>query len=53
MAKQRKKAEKGGENVVDYRHKSVKRLNIPPAGLTARPRGNEMKWGYKIEGTYD
>jgi hypothetical protein len=36
MAKQRKKAEKAGENVVDYRHKSVKRLNIPPAGLTVR-----------------
>jgi hypothetical protein len=32
MAKRRKKAEKAGENVVDYRHKSVKRLNIPPAG---------------------
>jgi hypothetical protein len=25
-----------GEQVVDYRHKKVKRLNIPPAGLAAR-----------------
>ena len=44
MARQKKKTEKAGENVVDYRHKNVKRLNIPPAGLTAR--GNivrEMK----------
>jgi hypothetical protein len=36
MARQKKKSEKAGENVVDYRHKGIKRLNIPPAGLTAR-----------------
>ena len=36
MARQKKKSDKAGESVVDYRHKSVKRLNIPPAGLTAR-----------------
>ncbi len=36
MAREKKKTEKAGENVVEYRHKSVKRLNIPPAGLTAR-----------------
>jgi adenine-specific DNA-methyltransferase len=36
MARQKKKTEKAGESVVDYRHKSVTRLNIPPAGLTAR-----------------
>lgn len=36
MVREKKKTDKAGENVVDYRHKSVKRLNIPPAGLTAR-----------------
>jgi len=36
MAKRKKDVE-SGENVVDYRHKNVTRLNIPPAGLTARP----------------
>ena len=36
MARQKKKIENADENVVDYRHKNVKRLNIPPAGLTAR-----------------
>ena len=52
MARQ-KKIDEIGENLADYRHKSIKRLNIPPAGLTARPRVNEMKWDYKIEGTND
>lgn len=49
MAKQRKKAEKTGENVVDYRHKGVKRLNIPPAGLTARGevvREKKVRYAY-------
>jgi len=49
MVKQRKKAEKAGENVVDYRHKSVKRLNIPPAGLTARGevvREKKVRYAY-------
>ena len=36
MARQKRKNEKSGDNVVEYRHKAVKRLNIPPAGLTAR-----------------
>jgi adenine-specific DNA-methyltransferase len=49
MVKQRKKADKAGENVVDYRHKSVKRLNIPPAGLTARGevvREKKVRYAY-------
>jgi adenine-specific DNA-methyltransferase len=48
MARQ-KKTEKAGENVVDYRHKSVKRLNIPPAGLTARGevvREKKIRYAY-------
>jgi hypothetical protein len=36
MARRKKTSEQAGENVVDYRHKSVTRINIPPAGLTAR-----------------
>jgi adenine-specific DNA-methyltransferase len=49
MARQKKKTEKAGENVVDYRHKSVKRLNIPPAGLTARGeivREKKVRYAY-------
>ena len=49
MARQKKKAEKAGENVVDYRHKGVKRLNIPPAGLTARGeivREKKIRYAY-------
>ena len=49
MARQRKKTDKAGENVVDYRHKSVKRLNIPPAGLTARGevvREKKVRYAY-------
>ena len=45
----KKKTEKAGENVVDYRHKSVKRLNIPPAGLTARGevvREKKIRYAY-------
>jgi len=33
MAKRKTTKGKAGENVVDYRHKTVTRLNIPPAGL--------------------
>ena len=37
MRKRKADAGKAGvENVVDYRHKNVTRLNIPPAGLEAR-----------------
>ena len=39
----------GAENVVDYRHKNVKRLNIPPAGLEARgeiAREKRIKYAY-------
>ena len=39
----------GAENVVDYRHKNVTRLNIPPAGLEARgeiAREKRIKWAY-------
>jgi len=49
MARQKKKTEKAGENVVDYRHKNVKRLNIPPAGLTARGhivREKKVRYAY-------
>ena len=37
----------GGENVADYRHKTVTRLNIPPAGLEARgeiAREKRIQW---------
>lgn len=40
---------KAGENVVDYRHRKSKRLNIPPAGLEARgeiAREKRVKWAY-------
>jgi hypothetical protein len=36
MRKRKTDVGKAGENVVDYRHKNVTRLNIPPAGLEAR-----------------
>ena len=45
----KRRAEKAGENVVDYRHKNVKRLNIPPAGLTARGeivREKKVRYAY-------
>jgi hypothetical protein len=35
MARVKKSGEEGKKEAVDYRHKNVKRLNIPPAGLTA------------------
>ncbi len=49
MARQKKKTEKTSDNVVDYRHKNVKRLNIPPAGLTARGeivREKKVRYAY-------
>jgi adenine-specific DNA-methyltransferase len=49
MARQKKKTDKADQNVVDYRHKSVKRLNIPPAGLTARGdivREKKVRYAY-------
>ena len=49
MARRKRKTDKTGENVVDYRHKNVKRLNIPPAGLTARGeivREKKVRYAY-------
>ena len=49
MKKRKKDTGQVGENVVDYRHKSVTRLNIPPAGLEARgeiAREKRIKWAY-------
>jgi adenine-specific DNA-methyltransferase len=49
MARQKKKTNKAGDNLVDYRHKAVKRLNIPPAGLTARGhivREKKVRYAY-------
>ena len=40
---------KAEENVVDYRHKGVTRLNIPPAGLAARGhivKEKKLKYAY-------
>ena len=57
MARRKKNGEQTGENVVDYRHKGVKGLNIPPAGRIAvkviDPRGNEVMRVHKIGGSYD
>ena len=49
MARQKRNGKQAGENVVDYRHKSVTRLNIPPAGLTARGeivREKKVRYAY-------
>ncbi|MDO8722093.1 MAG: hypothetical protein Q7J31_07665 [Syntrophales bacterium] len=49
MKKRKTDAGKAGENVVDYRHKNVTRLNIPPAGLEARGeivKEKRIKWAY-------
>ncbi len=47
MKKRKADAEKAGEKVVDYRHKNVTRLNIPPAGLEARgPIAKEKRIQY-------
>lgn len=49
MAKKKKTNGPAGENVIDYRHKGVTRLNIPPAGLAARGqivKEPKLKWAY-------
>jgi adenine-specific DNA-methyltransferase len=49
MKKRKMDTGNAGENVVDYRHKNVTRLNIPPAGLEARgeiAREKRIKWAY-------
>jgi adenine-specific DNA-methyltransferase len=49
MAKRKSANGSADANVVDYRHKGVSRLNIPPAGLAARgeiAREPKLKWAY-------
>jgi hypothetical protein len=49
MKNRKAKANQAGENVIDYRYKNVKRLNILPAGLQARgeiAREKRIKWAY-------
>ena len=49
MPRNSKKSKEVRGNVKDYRHKSVKRLNIPPAGLAARgeiAREKKIKYAY-------
>ena len=49
MSKRKSNDSMNGENVVDYRHKNVMRLNIPPAGLAARgqiAREKQIKFAY-------
>lgn len=49
MKKPKRTADQGGENVLDYRHKNVTRLNIPPAGLAARGpivKEKQIKYAY-------
>ena len=50
MAKNGKKSGSSGKgDVVDYRHKKTKRLNIPPAGLAARGeivKEKQVKFAY-------
>lgn len=49
MPKKKQTNGPAGENVVDYRHKGVTRLNIPPAGLAARGqivREKQVKYAY-------
>jgi adenine-specific DNA-methyltransferase len=49
MRKRKTDAGKAGEKVVDYRHRTSKRLNIPPAGLEARgeiAREKRIRWAY-------
>lgn len=49
MKKRKADVGQAGENVVDYRHKTSKRLNIPPAGLEARGeivREKRIQWAY-------
>jgi hypothetical protein len=42
MRKRKADAGQAGENIVDYRHKSVTRLNIPPAGREERESGGGL-----------
>lgn len=37
MARDKNEKQLAGENILDYRHKSVSRLNIPPAGRSTLP----------------
>ena len=49
MKKRKADVGQAEEKVVDYRHKTSKRLNIPPAGLEARgeiAREKRIKWAY-------
>ena len=49
MSKRKSNDPQSSENVVDYRHKNVTRLNIPPAGLAARgqiAKEKQIKFAY-------
>lgn len=49
MKNRKAKVNQAIENVVDYRHRASKRLNIPPAGLEARgeiAKEKRIKWAY-------
>jgi len=49
MRKRKTDVGQAGDNVVDYRHRTSKRLNIPPAGLEARgeiAKEKRIKWAY-------
>ena len=49
MAKKKNQKQPADENILDYRHKSVSRLNIPPAGLAARgkiAKERQLKFAY-------
>lgn len=54
MKKRKMDTGKAGENVVDYLHKHVTRLNIPPAGLEARgPIAREKRIKIFMDGTLE
>jgi hypothetical protein len=49
MSKRKANDPQSGDNVVDYRHKNVTRLNIPPAGLAAHgqiAKEKQIKFAY-------
>ena len=49
MKKRKADGGQASDNVADYRHKRVTRLNIPPAGLEARgeiAKERRIKWAY-------
>lgn len=48
MRKRKVDTVKAGENVVDYRHKTVTRLNIPPAGLERRGGRSPGRSGFSM-----